>query len=298
MTGLAMRRVALVLGVLLLGACSTGSKVTRGGGDSIAVIQALPENARPRIAVLPVLDKTTPYGNKSLDLNLILVNLYRPKEQEVTKEQFTGGVRDMLVTELFNSKAFIVLERDALPNIVAEQAFAESPRFDPKTTEPGGALEGAQYLVAAAITAFDTGSEGGALPIPIPGVINSDVAALGVLNLGYKKGYVAMDLRVLDAKTGRVLRTTAVEGNNTKVGLDLAVIAAARGFGITQLPEPIKIFKNTPIEAALQKMSVAAIEEIAKGFVPQPPMKAAAVFAEPAAKSAAAKPPASSAAAQ
>lgn len=265
--------LAIVL-ALAVGGCTTSSKVVRGDGDSIAAMQALPDNARPRIAVLPVLDKTAPYGNKSLDLNLVLLNLYRPKDQEVSKAQFTGGVRDMLVTELFNSKGFIVLERDALPLVITEQAFAESPRFDPKTTEPGGALEGAQYLVAAAITAFDTGSKGGALPIPIPGVINSDVAALGVLNLGYKKGYVAMDLRILDAKTGRVLRTTAVEGSNTKVGLDLAVVAAARGFGITQLPDPIKIFKNTPIEAALQKMSAAAMLEIVKGFVPQPPLKA------------------------
>ncbi len=268
-----MRLLIAAALVLLAAGCSTGSKVVRGGGESIAAIQALPDSARPRIAVLPVLDKTAPYGSKSLDLSLVLINLTRPKEQEVSKAQFTGGVRDMLVTELFNSKGFIVLEREALPQIVAEQAFAESPRFDPKSTEAGGALEGAQYLVAAAITAFDTGSEGGALPIPIPGVINSDFAALGVLNLGYKKGYVAMDLRVLDAKTGRVLHTTAVEGNNTKYGLDLAVVAAARGFGITQLPEPIKVFKNTPIEAALQKMTIAAIEEIAKGFMPVSPLK-------------------------
>ncbi len=266
---------ALLAAVLLpcVVACSTGAKISRGGGDSIAAVQALPENARPRIAVLPVLDKSAPYGSKSLDLSLILINLNRPKDQEVSKAQFTDGVREMLVTELFNSKAFIVLDRAALPAVIAEQAFGESARVDPQTTEPGGALEGAQYLVAAAITAFDTGSQGGALPIPIPGVISSDVAALGLLNLGYKKGYVAMDLRVLDAKTGRVLRTTAVEGNNTKYGLDLTVVAAARGFGVTQLPEPIKLFKNTPIEAALQKMSVAAIEEIAKGFVPLVPLK-------------------------
>ncbi len=269
-------RLLLPTLALLLAACATGSEVTRGGGDSIAAIQALPENARPRIAVLPVLDRTAPYGNRSLDLSLVLINLKRPKEQEVSKAQFTAGVRDMLVTELFNTKGFIVLDRSGLSEIIAEQAFSESPRFDQKTTEPGGALEGAQYLVAAAITAFDTGSKGGALPIPLP-VASGDAAALGVLNLGYKVGYVAMDLRVLDARTGRVLHTTAVEGNNTKTGLDLAVVAAIRGVGVTQLPEPIKLFKNTPIEAALQKMSIAAIEEIAKGFVPVVPLKPDAV---------------------
>lgn len=268
-----MRRIVLIALVLAASGCASTAEVVRGEGDAIAAVQALPENARPRIAVLPVLDHTAPYGAKSLDLSLILANLYRPKEQEVTKAQFTAGVRDMLVTELFGSKAFIVLDRDLLPQVLAEQAFTASPRFDPKTTEPGGALEGAQYLVAVAITAFDTGSKGGALPIPLPVALGSDAAALGVLNLGYKKGYVAMDLRVLDARTGRVLRTTAVEGSNTKLGLDLAVVAAARGLGVTQLPDVIKAFKNTPIEAALQKMSIAAIEEIAKGFVPVPSLK-------------------------
>lgn len=268
------RRIAtLLLAASLLPAC-TSTKVTRGEGDAIAAIRALPENARPRIAVLPVLDRTPLYGVRSLDLNLVLVNLRRPEPEQVGRAQFTGAVRDMLVTELFASKGFIVLERDDLPAIAAEQAFAEGGRFDPATVIKPGALEGAQYLVAAAITAFDTGSEGGALPIPIPGVISSDVSALGVLNLGYKKGYVAMDLRVLDAKTGRVLHAGAVEGSNTKVGVDLAAIAAARGVGITQVPNLIRAFKNTPVEQALQKMSIAAVEEIAASFQrPAPPVQ-------------------------
>lgn len=258
-------RLAALLLAAALPAC-TGTQVTRGEGDAIAAIRALPENARPRIAVLPVLDRTPLYGARSLDLNLVLVNLRRPENEQIGKAQFTGAVRDMLVTELFASRGFIVLERDDLPAIAAEQAFAEGGRFDPATVIKPGALEGAQYLVAAAITAFDTGSEGGAVPIPIPGVINSDVAALGVLNLGFKKGYVAMDVRVLDAKTGRVLHAGAVEGSNTKVGVDLAAVAAARGIGITQVPNLIRAFKNTPVEQALQKMSIAAVGEIAASF--------------------------------
>ena len=61
-----------------------------------------------------------------------------------------------------------------------------------------------------------------------------------------------------------------MEGNNTKVGVDLGVMAAARGLGATQLPDLISAFKNTPVEAALQKMSLLAVNEIAKAF--QPPL--------------------------
>ena len=263
------RLLAGAMAALLLGC--TATEVTRGGGEAIAAVRALPESSRPRIAVLPVVDRTPPYGARSLDLSLVLVNLYRPVNEAVTAHGFLKSVDQMLTTELFASGAFIVLEREELPAALTEQAFADSGRFDPATVAPAGALEGAQYLVAAAITAFDTGSSGGAIPVPIPGVINSDVAALGVLNLGYKKSYISMDLRVLDAKTGRVLRTVAVEGGNTKFGVDLAAIAVARGIGVTQVPDLIKAFKNTPMEAALQKMSIAAVEEIAKGFQPALP---------------------------
>ena len=266
-----MRLALPFLAALLLAGCaSNGTEVTRGGGDAIAAVRALPENARPRIAMLPVVDRTPLYGARSLDLNMVLVNLYRPVNETVSTAKFLGAVRNMLTTELFASQGFIVLEREELSAAITEQVFAEGGRFDPATLPASGALEGAQYLVAAAITAFDTGSEGGALPIPIPGVANSSVAALGVLNLGYKKSYVSMDVRVLDAATGRVLRTVAVEGGNTRFGVDLAAVAVARGVGITQVPDLIKAFKNTPVEAALQKMTIAAVEEIAKGFVPGP----------------------------
>ncbi len=264
-----MRLPLLLLGFAALAATAcTSTSVTRGGGEAIAAVRALPGNARPRIAVLPVVNRTPPYGARSLDLSLVLVNLYRPVPEAVSASSFLNSVQQMLTTELFASQGFIVLEREGLSAAITEQAFADTGRFDPATLAPAGALEGAQYLLAAAITAFDTGSQGGALPIPIPGVINSNVAALGVLNLGYKKSYVSMDLRVLDAKTGRVLRTVAVEGGNTKFGVDLAAIAVARGVGLTQIPDLIKAFKNTPIEAALQKMSIAAVEEVAKGFAP------------------------------
>jgi len=68
-------RLLLIACALWLAGCSSGSQVVRGGGDAIAYVQGLSENARPRIAVLPVLDKTAPYGNKSLDLNLLILDL-------------------------------------------------------------------------------------------------------------------------------------------------------------------------------------------------------------------------------
>lgn len=260
----------VVLLTVLAGGC-TSTALVQGRGDALLAIRALPEAARPRIAVLPIVDRSPAYGARSVDLNLVLLNLYRPGNEALTSTQLLSSLRTMLTTELFASQGFIVLERDELPAILTEQAFSQTPALvNPATAAPAHALEGAQYLLAVAITGFDTGSEGAALPIPIPASLGGNISALGVLSLGYKKSYVSMDLRVLDAATGRVLQTVAVEGSTRKYGLDLTALVQGRGTSVARVPELIQLFKNTPMEAALQEMTVSAVAEVAKGFLVAP----------------------------
>ncbi len=89
----------------------------------------------------------------------------------------------------------------------------------------------------------------------------SNGAAL--FSLSFKRGYVAMDLRIIDVATGRIVNTTAVEGKNTKYGLSLKGLVGGR-FGYVPLPKGlVGYFQNTPVEEALQKMVTAAIDTIA-----------------------------------
>lgn len=250
---------------VLLAACS-GTEVTRGGGQSIA--QARAEDAggsKYRIAVGSIIDKTDPNSSKSVRQQLLLINAGKPAEQQMTAGGVTQGIRDMLVTELFNSGQFIVLERDALNDAMVEEEFSQSARAGDATRIPPGQLEGAELLVVGALTAFDAGvgSEGGAIPIPIPlGRDFSNGAAL--FNLSYKRGFVAMDLRVIDVATARVLAAVAVEGKNTKYGFNLEGLVGGN-FGYVPLPDGlVGFFHNTPVEAALQKMVTAAIGRIAE----------------------------------
>lgn len=258
------QRFAVCCAALALTACGNVAQVTRGEGASIATAQTV--QALPRIAVGGIIDKTDPVTDKSLTHQLVLINGRRvPQQQEMNVSSVTLGIRDMLTTELFGSGKFIVLEREALKDVLVEQEFSQSRGADAKTSIPLGQLEGAQLLVLGAITAFDAGLDGGALPIPIPLSRNGD---FGVLQVSGKRGYVAMDLRVIEVKTGRVLSSTAVEGRNWRFGLDLTGFFHV-GHGSIALPGLLRYFNNTPVEAALQKMVTAAVERISEQPVPQ-----------------------------
>ena len=259
-----MRALALAGLALLLGAC-TATTVTRGGGQTIAQAQAEAANGpKYRIAVGGIIDKTDPLTDKSVVKQLGLINAGKPQEQQMTPDALTQGVRDMLVTELFSTGQFIVLERDALSEVTLEQEFSASARAGDATRIPQGQLEGAELLVVGAITAFDAGAGPGgfAIPIPVPlGTSYSNGAA--VFNLSVKRGYVAMDLRIIDVATGRVVATTAVEGKNTKYGFNLEALVGGK-VGFVPLPKGlVGYFQNTPVEEALQKMVGAAIDAIA-----------------------------------
>lgn len=238
-------RGLLLLGLLFAG-CASTAEVTRGAGDRLSDAQALPLHARPRIAVGAILDKTQ--GQL-----LAEINLAAPGEQN-SVSGLTQGLHDLLVTELFASQRFIVLERDALNDVISEQEFARSAKVGDATRIAPAQLEGADYIVLGALTAFDSGAGGGALPIPIP---LSERGDFGILNIRAQRGHVAMDLRVIAVKTGRVVHSTAVEGRNWRMGLDLTGFFRA-GRSSVRLPGLLTLFSNTPVEEALQKMVKAA----------------------------------------
>lgn len=256
-----MRNAAAGVAVLLLLAGCASSRVTRGDGQTIAQVQAEPTlGGKYRIVVAPVIDKTDPASDDSIARQLNGLNVGREGYQQLQPRAITDGVRDMLITDLFGSTRFIVLERE-LDHVIVEQEFSQSARAGEATRIPPKQLEGAELMVLAAITGFDAGTEGGAIPIPIPFKIGRH-QDFGILNIAYKRGFVAMDLRVVDARTGRILSSVAVQGKNTRFGADFTGFVDI-GYRYVKLPGILTFFSNTPVEQALQKMVTAAVDHIA-----------------------------------
>jgi curli biogenesis system outer membrane secretion channel CsgG len=289
-----MRALAstLVLASALLAAACTGAKVVRGEGQTIE--QARAENAlgsKFRIAVGHIVDKTDPSKEQSIPRQLAIVNAKRKPDEQLSGSGITSGIHDLLVTELFNTGQFIVLERDALNDVMVEQEFSASARVGDATRIPSGELEGAELLVIGAITSFDAGLEGAAIPIPVP--FGKFSNGFGIISLSMKRGYVAMDLRIIDTATGRIVASTAVEGRNTSYGANFEGLYSGHT-GYLPLPGLLNAFSNTPVEQALQKMVIVAIGTIAAqkpSKLPPPGVAAEAVAPPAAARASSVTPP-------
>ena len=113
---------------------------------------------------------------------------------------------------------------------------------------PAAALEGAELLVVGAVTEFEpnAGGAGGGLLLPGFGA-----------GLGVKTAHIAIDIRVIDAKTSRILAAQSVEGRAQDIG-GIGAIAPgplAVGFGA---------FAKTPMEKAIRLCLQTAVNFIAQ----------------------------------
>jgi len=116
----------------------------------------------------------------------------------------------MLTNELASTEKFKIVERAKLGKVLEEQDLAEAGRVSKKTGAKIGKLTGAQYLVYATVTAFDTNTAGTGGGIGFRGI-----------SVGGKKeeAYLAIDLRVVDTTTGEIEFTRTVEGRATSYGV-------------------------------------------------------------------------------
>lgn len=121
-------------------------------------------------------------------------------------------LQDMLISELASTKAFRVLERKEIDAVLSEQDLGASGRVSKSTAAKMGKIKGAQYLVAATVSAYEENTSGTGGGIGIAG-----------FSIGGKqeKAYMAVDLKVIDATTGEIVDSRTVEGSSTSSGLSL-----------------------------------------------------------------------------
>jgi len=209
----------------------TTATVTSGGGPSIQQAQQEAYNGpKARTAV----NKFTVKSSKG-------------------HNELGQGLADMLTTALFHSNRFIVLDRTDHKDVMAEQDLGASGRIKQETAAPIGQMEGAELLITAAVTAFepDAGGAVGGVGVPVGGA-----AFLGVGG-GGKQSYMAIDLKVVDTKTGRIVGAVTVEGKSTDwfAGIGGAI-------GGVPIPFGLLVHQNTPMEKAIRVCIVKAVDYI------------------------------------
>jgi len=179
--------------------------------------------------------------------------------------QIGDGMAEMLSNALFATNRFIVLERGAIEDVKKEQEFGASGYVKPETAPRIGEIEGADLLIRGTITEFEPGSAGagggvgGRIPVPIPGR-RRPAGGIGGIGVGIQTSHVAMIVKVIDAKTSRILASEQVEGKATDIG-------GITGMGGGGLAGVFGGYSNTPMEKAIR----VAIEESVRLIVAKTP---------------------------
>lgn len=153
---------------------------------------------------------------------------------------WNGGVgtdlQDMLISELASTNSFRVLERRELDAVLDEQDLGRSGRINPRTRARLGKITGAQYLVAATVSAFEQNTSGGGGGLSFRGI-----------SLGGRqdKAYMAVDLKVIDVETGEIYDARTVEATSKSSGVSVGVYRDGFGGHLSE-------YKNTPVGKAIR----------------------------------------------
>ncbi|MGN6185957.1 MAG: CsgG/HfaB family protein [Thermoanaerobaculia bacterium] len=168
---------------------------------------------------------------------VLAVNEFR---NDTSAAWWNGGVGSdlagMLTNELAGTGKFKMVERDKLDAVLDEQDLADSGRVSKKTGAKIGKLTGAQYIVVATLTAFETDVKGTGGGLSFRGI-----------SVGGKKedAYMAVDLRVIDTTTGEIEFTRTVEARASSGGLALGVYRGGFGGNLSK-------YEKTPTGKAIR----------------------------------------------
>ncbi len=238
------------------------------------------------------------YGGGGPDINQATQERYDGPKARLAVAQFTNksgkgqaagvgtGMADMLATALFQSGRYIVLERQTLQDVLSEQDLGASGRVRRETAAPIGQVEGAEILVTAAITEFEAGTSGGGAGVGVSGQKGDGVGNLagklfgnvvGKLAGSVQNSHVALDLRLIDTRTSRIVAATSVQGSAT----DIAGVGALAGGGLSG---DLSGFSKTPMEKAIRLAIQDAVQFVvaktpAQYYRPAPQVRAAAATA-------------------
>lgn len=167
------------------------------------------------------------------------------------RKEIGEGMADQLTTALVGTNRFIVLERQALDAVLSEQDLAASGRVSAASGAAYGEIEGAEIVVVAAVTEFDDDSSGASIGTGgFIGDVFSSVSA------GFSGSHMAIDLRLIDTRTSRILAATSIEGGSK----DFDFTSAATNFGGALVGGNLSGWSNTPKEKALREVIIKAVE--------------------------------------
>lgn len=135
------------------------------------------------------------------------------------------GFKDMLITELSKSDKLMVLERETIRDIYEDEHNLVNSENDGSLEK--GQFKKARYTFVGAVTEFEYCAQKKKTSVNIGAVAGLFGVSTPDINVGFggSKAKVTVDLRVVDTKTGRVVRsiksTETVEDSKYELDTEL-----------------------------------------------------------------------------
>jgi curli biogenesis system outer membrane secretion channel CsgG len=158
-----IRRVSSPLFVLLA-VLLAGAPAARAAGS-----------AKPRVAVLEFVDKSTHY---------------------YSWYHVGRAAQDMMVTALVKGDSFRVVDRERLQALMQEKNLSLSGDVDPKTAVKVGKMLGVEYLIVGSITEFGVTNSGASAP---------GFGGLPSFSMKTQRMDAAIDARAINTSTGEIV---------------------------------------------------------------------------------------------
>ncbi len=157
-------------------------------------------------------------------------------------QQIGDGLREMFLTSLHQSGYFNVVERMDIQGIAAEQALSRSGLGSPGSAIPEGQMDVADIIVYGIVSEFEPEAGGMAFSNFLPQMGMS-------VSQSTKFSEMAIDVRAVDVRTGRVLVAQRIPGTAQSYSAGLGARISAGGLS---MPVGLGAFRNTPMELAIR----------------------------------------------
>lgn len=197
-------------------------------------------------------DKATEQNNKCR----ITVGNIKSKADECD-DDMAASIGEMLSTALANEDKFIVLaSQEEVAELADEIALGESGMVEEGRGAEAGLMEGADVLITGAVTAFEPEASGGG------GLMSAAKKGLmGKVGVSGKTAVCAIDLKLVDIRTRRVVKAFNVEAKSTSWESDVAGAGWAEDLA---MGGALGVFSNQPMEKAIRGVLAKAVDRVAK----------------------------------
>jgi curli biogenesis system outer membrane secretion channel CsgG len=178
---------------------------------------------------------------------IVAVSRFENKTSWKGQVSLDDGMADQLTDALMQSGQFVVMERQTLGDVMAEQDLANSGRAQKSQSAQTGKLVNAQILVKGTVTEFENKSSG-----------SENGVGFGGFSIGNKReeAHVGLIIRLIDTTTGEVLESQRVEGKAASGGIKFGANVGGVDFGTSG-------FSKTPLGKATQMAIDNAVNIIA-----------------------------------